>query len=281
MKTSRLVFRHAAEAAIIRQAARIRLADADALRLAANTGADTAKICSADHLYNDEFMKTSRLIFRQTAATAVIHAEDNSSLHTVQRAPFRCTHFQYQRRVPVSFCFMALHPTELPPPEPPPSEPPPPEPPPFVLLYNSASLILRSTDSLICQSIFLEPSTASSNGILYFHNKILAALANESNFEDPIQDRHSSVQSCSGPTVFLFPRPTQSSLVIELQTYRSPRSASSPTSSNGMTCTSHKVLAAIATESKFGEPVHDRRSSVSSCSRATDFVVFQTNLFFR
>jgi len=84
--------------------------------------------------------------------------QNNSSLHTVQRAPFPCTHFKYQRRVPISFFFMALHPTELPPPELPPSEPSPPEPPP----YSDQKVSHHSSfDGRTATRIITAPTTAT------------------------------------------------------------------------------------------------------------------------
>ena len=143
VRTTQLVFFQAAEATMICQAAQ--LCHIDAILLAEESAADTARICSADNLCN--------------AATDDV--------------AFRRKLFKYHHHIPVSFFFLsALHPDKSPPSKPAPAEPPPI----FVLLYNLASLILRSTDSLIRQSIFLEPSTASSNGMTYTSHKVLAAI---------------------------------------------------------------------------------------------------------
>ena len=71
----------------------------------------------------------------------------------------------------------------------------------FVFFYILAYLILQSTDSLINQSIFWEPSTASS-GMSCSCDKVLAAIVNESDIQEPIRDPGSPVQSCSRLTEF-------------------------------------------------------------------------------
>ena len=92
-----------------------------------------------------------------------------------------------------------LHSDEKPPSEPPPAEPPP-SPPPFALLYNLAPFILQSTDSLIRQSIILEPSTASPIDMSCTGNTVFAAIAFESDFQAPSQTPDFPVQSCSRAT---------------------------------------------------------------------------------
>lgn len=50
------------------------------------------------------------------------------------------------------------------------------------------------------ESIAIVPFTASSNGILCVRINILAAIANEPDFEEPIQDPAFQAQFCSGAT---------------------------------------------------------------------------------
>ena len=246
MKHSKLVFLQAADAARFCQA---KISQAEFVKTSKPVFCQAAEAATIRHakIHQDESVTTSRLIFCQATEPHHVCGEHRA---VICRTPFKFA-------VPL-FLVQTLHLDKLPPAE------PPLEPPPwylhlnitrviasqpsieFLLLCNHYSLIYRSygapsilkSDAYLMfrminpikyQSIFLESSTASSNGIPCSHNKVLAAITNESVFQEPIHGQDFPVQSCPRATKILvcqidlfpitltdrFPKPPPSSSIIK------------------------------------------------------------------